>query len=181
MRRAIRYLIISALAALILTGATFFVSEDVLARVPGDSHDSWAGATVQGFPIPYLTTFCCSIADGIYLFNASYYSGSNLAADLGIWFLISVAAVSTFVLRRFVAAAALGAGVTLLTLLARPISFVAPGYGAETHVLRPMGFPYEFLTYYETGLPGLPTAATSSITKPPLLIMRCGRGSCSQS
>ncbi len=31
---------------------------------------------------------------------------------------------------------------------------VAPTPGLETFILRPMGFPFQYLTYYVTGLPG---------------------------
>ena len=52
MRRAVRYLVIPVLAALLAVGATFFVTEDMIASVP-ESHGASGGATSRGFPMPY--------------------------------------------------------------------------------------------------------------------------------
>lgn len=140
------------LTALVLTGATFFVTEDTLAPVPA-SHGGYAGAVSRGFPIPYAMTFCCGVANGVNLLpTRTFYYQTGLLADLAIWLMVSLACVAVFGRRALAVGASAGCAITLLTLLLSPISSVAPGYGAETEVLRPMGFPYEFLTYYKTGL-----------------------------
>jgi hypothetical protein len=41
---------------------------------------------------------------------------------------------------------------TVASLLSAPIHLAAPTPAIETSVLRPMGFLYEYLTYYATGL-----------------------------
>jgi len=154
MRRAIAYAVISISVALLITGITFFVGEGVVAPVPGVA-GSGASATVSGFPVPYATEFCCGIVDGISLNNTYYYQPLNFVADLAIWFLISLTVTFTFTFRRFALAAVAGLAVTLLTLLLPPLSIVRPSPGMETSVLTPMGFPYEYLTYYVVGLPGV--------------------------
>ncbi len=157
LRRVVGYLIVSVLVALLITGATFFVTEFPNASVPGVPGAS-GGALVRGFPLPYLTIFCCGIVDGIDLSNASYLHESNLAADFAIWLVVSMVGVLTFSVRRLLVAATAEVGLTLFTLLLRPLSLVAPGYGMETDILRPMGFPYEYVTYYVGGLLGATTS-----------------------
>jgi len=144
--------------ALLITGATFFVTEFPNASVPGAPGAS-GGALVRGFPLPYLTIFCCGIVDGIVLSNASYFHESSLLADFAIWLAVSLVGVLTLSVRRLLVAATAGVGLTLLTLLLRPLSSVAPGYGMETDILRPMGFPYEYLTYSAGGLLGATTSS----------------------
>jgi hypothetical protein len=154
MNRVVRNLIIPAFAALLLTGATFLVTEDTSAQVPG-SNGAFSGATARGFPMPYLLTFCCGIANGVDLLpSRSFYNDANLVSDLAVWLTISLSCTLVFSGRRLLIAASVGAAFTLATLVLRPLSSVSPGYGAETEALRPMGFPYEYLTYYRTGLPG---------------------------
>jgi hypothetical protein len=155
MRRVIGYLAISISVALLITGATFFVGEDVVAPVPG-APGARGGATVFGFPVPYATEFCCGIVEGIsFLNNTYYYQPLNFVADFALWLLISLTVIFTFTFTRFALAAAAGLGVTLLTLLLPPLSIVRPSPGMETSVLTPMGFPYEYLTYYLVGLHGV--------------------------
>lgn len=147
-----RYLVIPVLAALLLTGMTFFVTENPEAAVPS-SHGAYGTAVSRGFPVPYSLTFCCGVANGVSLLpTRTFYSRSGLLVDLAVWLAISFACSAVFGRRALLAGLAAGGAVTLLTLLLRPISSVVPGYGAETEVLRPMGFPYQFLTYYRTGL-----------------------------
>lgn len=128
------------------------MTENPEASVPG-SHGAYGGAVSRGFPVPYSLTFCCGMANGVDLLpTRTFYYGSGLLLDLGVWLIISLACSAVFSRRTFLAGLAAGGAVTVLTLLVRPISSVVPGYGAETEALRPMGFPYEFLTYYRTGL-----------------------------
>jgi hypothetical protein len=154
MRRVIGYLVISILVALLMTGTTFFVGEFVVASVPGVAGGG-GSATVSGFPIPYSTFFGCCSSSGnangyVSLNNTYYYHPLNFVADFTIWFAISLAVIFTFTLTAFVLAAAVGLGVTLLTLLLPPLSIVKPTPSSIAS-LRPMGFPYEYLTYYVVG------------------------------
>jgi len=154
LRRAIGYVVISISVALLITGIAFFVGESVVAPVPGVA-GSGGSATVSGFPVPYATEFCCGIVNGISLNNTYYYQPLNFVADFALWFLISLTVIFTFTFTRFAVAAVAGFVVTLLTLLLPPLSIVRPSPGMETSVLTPMGFPYEYLTYYVVGLPGV--------------------------
>jgi hypothetical protein len=152
MKRVAGYVAISVLAALSITGATYFVTEDAFALVPG-SHAAYSGATSRGFPTPYSMTFCCGIANGVNLLpSRTFYYEQNMLTDLFFWLAVSLACAAGFSRRRLLVGAAAGVAFTLITLLLHPLSSVAPGYGAETEVLSPMGFPYEYLTYYKTGL-----------------------------
>jgi len=154
MRRAIGYVAISIFVALLITGVTIFVGEGVEAPVPGyGAGGGGTTATVSGFPIPYVTSFpCCSAihsrGDFTLLNNTYYYYHPlNLVADFTIWLAISLAVVFTFSLTTLVLATVAGLVITLLTLLLPPLSIVRPPPGLEIF-LRPMGFPYEYLTYY---------------------------------
>lgn len=134
MRRRVRYLLIPVLVALLMTGSTYLVTERV------------SGYLVGGFPFPYAT----SHPSGDELYGSMHiYSVPNLIADLEAWTAIALAVAATFTSRRFLAAAGVGGGVTLFTLLLQPPSVIYPFGGAETS-LRPMGFPYEYLTHYAT-------------------------------
>lgn len=142
------------LAAPVLTGVTFFVTEDAAAVVPGSHGVIASPAVTRGFPVPYSVTFCCGIANGVNLLpTRTFYYQLGLLADLAVWITVSLSCAAVLGRRRLAVGAAAGCAITLLTLLLRPVSSVAPGYGAETEILRPMGFPYEFLTYYKGGLP----------------------------
>lgn len=152
--RIVGYIVVSILAAVLITGVTFLVGEGVVAPVPGVA-GAGGSATVSGFPIPYATEFCCGIVNGISLNNTYYYRPLNFVADFALWFLISLTVIFTLTFRRFALAAVAGLVVTLLTLLLPPLSIVRPSPGMETSVLIPMGFPYEYLTYYVVGLPGV--------------------------
>jgi len=172
MRRVVGYLVISILFALLITSATFSVGEFVMASVSGGAGGS-ASATVSGFPIPYATFFpCCSGSGGpggsIFLNNTYYYHPLNFVADFTIWLAISLAVIFTFTLTTFVMAAAAGLGVTLFTLLLPPLSMVMPTPALETAVLRPMGFPYGYLTYYVTGLGGVTNSGYEFALSPAL-------------
>jgi hypothetical protein len=141
-----------------MTGATYFVGEFVVASVPG-GHGLAGSADVYGFPIPFVTFFpCCGGGGGpgysVSLDNTSFYHPLNFVEDLALWLTISIAIASVFTIRRFALAVAAGTVLTLATLLLGPLSIVAPTPGMETGVLRPMGFPYEYLTYYAGGLLG---------------------------
>jgi hypothetical protein len=156
MRRIVRYLAISVLAAVLITGASFLVGEGVVASVPG-GHGTAGTANVYGFPIPYATFFpCCGGGGGpgysVFMDNTYFYQPMSFAADFGIWLAIAFAATYVFTVKTLLFSAAAGLGATLLTLLAPPLSLVAPTPGVETDVLRPMGFPFEYLTYYSGGL-----------------------------
>lgn len=158
MKRVLRYLAISVLAAALITGATFLVGESVVAPIPG-SHGAAGSADVYGFPIPYSTFFpCCSQVGGagyhVSLDNTYFWNPVGLLVDFAIWLAISLAAVPSLTVRKLLVAAAVGAGATIATLLLGPLSIVAPSAGLETSVLKPMGFPYEYLVYYVTSLPG---------------------------
>ena len=154
MRRVIGYVVIAIFVALLITGATFFVGEGVEAPVPGyGAGGGGTTATVSGFPIPYVTSFPCCIGTlpfrGGYTFlnNTYYYPHPlNFVADFTIWLAISLAVVFTFSLATLMLAAVAGLGITLLTLLLPPLSIVRPGPSLEI-IMRPMGFPYEYLTY----------------------------------
>ena len=153
-----RILIIALLASVLATGASFFVGEFVLASVPG-GHGAGGSAEVYGFPLPYATFFpCCGAVGGagysVTLDNTYYYHPLSFAVDVAIWFVISVAVVSTFSIRRLLLGAAGGAGLTLATLFLGPLAAVAPTPGMETAVLTPMGFPHQYLTYYAGGFLG---------------------------
>ncbi len=172
MRRIIGYLVISILVALLITSATFSVGEFVMASVSGGAGGS-ASATVSGFPIPYATFFpCCSGSGGpggsIILNNTYYYHPLSFVADFTIWLAISLAVVFTLTLTTLVLAATAGLGVTLLTLLLPPLSTVEPTPALETAVLRPMGFPYDYLTYYVTGLGGVSNSGYEFALSPAL-------------
>ena len=172
MRRVVSFLVISVSVALLMTVATFSVGEFVMASVSGGAGGS-ASATVSGFPIPYATFFpCCSGSGGpggsIFLNNTYYYHPLNFVADFTIWLAISLAVVFTLTLTTFVLAAGAGLGATLLTLLLPPLSIVAPTPALETAVLRPMGFPYEYLTYYVTGLGGVTNSGYEFALSPAL-------------
>jgi hypothetical protein len=158
MRKVVGYLVISIFVALLMTSTTFFVGEFVMASVSGGAGGSTSG-TVSGFPIPYATFFpCCSGSggpDGSVFYNSTYfYQPLNFVADFSIWFATSLDIILTFTLTTFLLAAGAGLGVTLFTLLLPPLSIVRPTPALETAVLRPMGFPYEYLTYYVSGLLG---------------------------
>jgi hypothetical protein len=166
--RIVGYIVGSILAAVLITGVTFLVGEGVVAPVPGVAGGG-GSATVSGFPIPYATEFCCGIVNGISLNNTYYYQPLNFVADLALWFLISLTVVFTFTFKRFAMGAVAGLVVTLLTLLLPPLSIVRPSPGMETSVLTPMGFPYEYLTYYVVGLPGVANPSGYEFALPPAL------------
>jgi len=156
MKKVIGYVGISILASLLITGTTFLVGESVVAPIPGEPGAAGT-AIVSGFPIPYATLFpCCGSVGGrggsIFLNNSYFYHPQNFVADFTIWLAISLGVLFTFSLSVLVLAAVAGLGVTLLTLLLAPLSIVRPTPAMETSVLRPMGFPYDYLTYYVTGL-----------------------------
>jgi len=148
MRRVLGCLVVSTLVAMLITGATFFVTEGVVSSIPG-THGKSESAVDSGFPVPYAALFCCGFGPG-YSFssNTTFYYPISLVADFAIWLAISLVTVFTFAFTRLVLAAVAGLGVTLLTLLLPPLSIVRPTPGLETSVLRPMGFPYSYLTYY---------------------------------
>jgi len=155
MRRVSRYVVISMVVAILITFTTFLVGESAVAQIPG-AHGAGQTALVSGFPIPYATFFrCCGFGPGYSISsNTYYYYPLNFVTDLTIWLAISLAVVFTLSLATLVLAAVAGLGITLLTLLLPPLSIVRPIQGLET-VLRPMGFPYGYLTYYVTGLGGV--------------------------
>ena len=172
MRRIVGFIVISVSVALLMTVATFSVGEFVLASVSGGAGGSTSG-TVSGFPIPYATFFpCCSGSGGpggsVFFNNTYFYQPLNFVADFTIWLAISLAVAFTFTLTTFIVAAVGGLGATLLTLLLHPLSIVAPTPGLETAVLRPMGFPYEYLTYYVTGLGGVTNSGYEFALSPAL-------------
>ena len=148
-------LLVATCAAIGATGATFLVTEGVVAPVPG-APGVWSSASVYGFPLPYSTSFCCGSGGGP---DYSFYFGMNnsyflhpmsLIADFGIWLAISFGCIYAFTIRRLLLSATSGLVITLGTLLLAPLSIVAPTPGSMTAVLQPMGFPYGFLTYYIT-------------------------------
>jgi hypothetical protein len=109
--------------------------------------------------MPYATFFpCCGeVGQGghsVTLDNTYYFQPLNFALDFAVWSAISIAVASTFTLKRLLLGATAGIGLTLATLLLQPLSIVAPTPGAETDVLTPMGFPYQYLTYYSGGFLG---------------------------
>lgn len=157
MRRIVHYLLIPALVALVATGASFFVGEFVVASIPG-SQGAGGSADVYGFPLPFATFFpCCALVGNaaagtsISLDNTYFYHPVNFLLDIIVWITVTLSAALVFTIRRFLLAAAAGLGITLITLLAAPLSSVAPTPALETGVMRPMGFPYDYLTYYSGG------------------------------
>ncbi len=167
-----RYLAIPLLSALLITGATFFVGEFVLASIPG-THGAGGSADVYGFPMPYATFFpCCGeVGQGghsVTLDNTYYFQPLNFVLDFAVWSAISLAVVSTFTFRRFLLSATAGIGLTLATLLLQPLSIVAPTPGMETNVLTPMGFPYQYLTYYSGGFLGFTSSGYTFDLSPAL-------------
>lgn len=153
--RVLQYLVIAILVALPITWATFLVDEPVVASIPGGGGAA-GSADTHGFPIPYAYSFYPGMSAGgpgtvyVDLNNAYFYHPLNLAEDFAIWLAISLAAVSMFTFRRLLVAAGAGVGVTLATLELSPLTVVAP-QPALMASLTPMGFPYEYLTYYQTG------------------------------
>jgi hypothetical protein len=151
-------LLIVVVVAVAITGAGFLVTEFVVAPIPG-SNGAAGSAVVHGFPIPYSTFFgCCSQVGGpgasVSLDNTYYWNPVSLIADFGIWLAISLGAAYAFTLRRFLVSAASGVGITLATLMLPPLSIVAPTPSSMA-TLSPMGFPYEYLTYYTVGFGGV--------------------------
>ena len=172
MGRTARSLLIALISAAVVTGATFFVGEFVVASVPGVP-GAGGSADVYGFPIPYATFFSCCLGAGgtgysVILNNTYFYNPLALLADYAIWLAISVVAVSTFTVRRIFLSAAMGAGITIATLLLAPLSIVAPT-PAMGAVLKPMGFPYDYLVYYVSGFPEINNPAGYEFYLPPLL------------
>ena len=150
-------LLIAVVAAVVVTGASFLVTEGVVAPIPG-APGAGGSALVHGFPIPYSTFFgCCGQVVGpgyaVSLDNTYYWNPAILMADFAIWFAISLGATYAFTLRRFLVTAALGLGITLTTLLLPPLAMVAPTPSSMA-TLNPMGFPYGYLTYYTGGFGG---------------------------
>lgn len=171
MRRAVRHIVIPLLAALLITGATFFVGEFVLASVPG-GHGGSSSAYVYGFPVPYATFFpCCSESGGpgwdVTLNNTYFFHPLSFVADFAIWLVIAIPVTFVLTLKRLLLAGAAGLGATLLTLLATPLSGVVPTAALDAS-LRPMGFPYGFLAYYETGLLGFSATGYDFFLSPAL-------------
>src|SRR5437762_1786725 len=84
----IRYLAIPIIAALVITGATYFVGEPVVASVPGFP-GSYSSAWVSGFPLPFATLFCCGGMGGpgyfVSLDNTYYYNQFYFVSDFAIW------------------------------------------------------------------------------------------------
>ena len=159
-RRTIRFvLLVAALSAVIATGATFLITEPVVAPVPG-GHGAEGSASIYGFPLPYSTSFCCMSGAGAgygYSFgmNSTYFLDPiGLVADFFIWLAISLGCIYAFTIRRLLLSAGSGLAITLGTLLLSPLAVVAPTPALES-TLSPMGFPYGFLTYYTTGLGGV--------------------------
>ena len=152
-RRAVSVaLLVATCAAIVATGATFLVTEPVVAPVPG-APGVWSSASVYGFPLPYSTSFCCGSGGGP---GYSFYFGMNntyflhpmsLIADFGIWLAISFGCIYAFTIRRLLLSAASSVVITLATLLLPPLAMVAPTPSSMA-TLNPMGFPYEYLTYY---------------------------------
>jgi hypothetical protein len=149
-RRVIKYLLIPALVAVLIASATYFVTLPV------------AGYTVSGFPAPYVRFYpCCSgggtggaSGDPSYFYDNTYlFNTLNFVADVVVWMAISLVVAATLTVRRLAIAAIAGLGITSLTLLLSPLASITPFGGAET-ALTPLGFPYEFVTYYTGGLLG---------------------------
>jgi len=165
MRRVVSFLVISVSVALLMTVATFSVGEFVMASVSGGAGGSTSG-TVSGFPIPYATFFpCCSSSGGpggyVFFNNSYFYQPLNFLADFTIWLAISLAVAFTLTLTTFILAAVAGLGVTLFSLLLPPLSIVRPSPAMDA-ILRPMGFPYEYLTHYVAGFFGGANYSSSS-------------------
>jgi len=141
----------------------------VVASIPG-AHGAGETAIVSGFPIPYATFFhCCGFGPGYSISsNTYYYRPPSFVADFAIWLAISLVIIFTLAFTTLALAAVAGLGATLLTLLLPPLSIVRPTPGLETAVLRPMGFPYEYLTYYVSGLGGV-TFSGYQFALPPAL------------
>ena len=172
LRRILVVLVVSAFVALTATFATFSVGEFVTASPSGGAGLGPSG-TVSGFPIPYATFIPCCTGGGsdhhyVNYNNTYFYQPLNFAADFTVWFSISLGVALTFSLTTFAVAAGAGLAVTLFTLLLAPFSMVAPTPGMETAVLRPMGFPYDYLTYYVTGLGGVTNSGYEFALSPAL-------------
>ena len=85
MGRTARSLLIALISAAVVTGATFFVGEFVVASVPGVP-GAGGSADVYGFPIPYVTFFpCCGSVGGpgysISLDNTYFFHPLALLTD----------------------------------------------------------------------------------------------------
>src|SRR5271157_6009024 len=114
MRSAMRYLVIPLLTAILITGATFFVGEFVVASIPG-THGAGGSADVYGFPTPYATFFPCCGEVGqnghsVTLDNTYYFQPFNFALDLAVWSAISLTVASTLHLKRLLLGATAGIG-----------------------------------------------------------------------
>jgi hypothetical protein len=83
--------------------------------------------------------------------NSYFLDPIGLVADFGIWLAISLGCVYAFTIRRLLLSAVSGLVITLGTLLLAPLAVVAPTPALEASI-NPLGFPYEFLTYYTAGL-----------------------------
>ena len=156
-RRTTRSVLFAAvLTAIVATGATFLITEPVVAPVPG-GHGAEGSALVYGFPLPYSTSFCCMGGAGAgygYSFgtNDSYFLNPiGLVADLGIWLAISIGCIYAFTIRKLLLSSVSGLAIALGTLLLSPLAIVAPTPAMEA-TLNPMGFPYAFLTHNTAGL-----------------------------
>ncbi len=142
--RVVLYVVYSLIAAPLITGATFFVTE--------------AGYhSLSGFPLPFSTFYpCCSgygdAATGVMVnYNNTYvYNIPNFVVDVAAWFALSVAVLLTVSKRRFLtrlsAAGAGGIGVTLVTWFVPPLS-ISAWASPETEQF-PMGFPYAYVAHY---------------------------------
>jgi hypothetical protein len=135
MRLTLRYPVIPIFVGLVITGTSYFVAEPA------------ARGAVGGFPLPYVMFHSCCSPEWKTL--SLVYDAPNLVADVVMWMAISLAVIATFTIRRFIIGAAAGAGITLLSLLLPPLSIIAP-LPASVAFLKPMGFPFEYLTYYTT-------------------------------
>jgi hypothetical protein len=172
-RTFIRYLVIPIVAALLITGATYFVGDVVLASIPG-AHGGVASAQVYGFPIPFVTFFPFHgtiTGPGYFVsLDLTYiYHPLSFVADLAIWLAISLAVVSTFSIRRLILAVPAGFVLTLVALLQSPLWFASQAPGLQTNVLGPSGFSYEYLAYTVNGPPGLNILSNYGLVLSPVL------------
>jgi len=127
------------LLSVLITFLTFFVTEGIIGSVGGGFSISME---THGFPLPFYYEWTVTT----YRFSFDFL---NLGIDFLIWFLICFAVVTHFTGKLALLSIAFGLVVTAITLFLPPLPQVTPVANSFTY-MRPMGFPFEYLLYYQT-------------------------------
>jgi hypothetical protein len=143
-RSALRSALLAASAGAIISAVSYFVSDSPI-RIWLPRIGAYGSAIVHGFPIPYFAYFPDNGPSQLYF-------PLNFAGDVAIWLAISFLVVSTFTLRRLVAASICGIVVTLSTLFLSPLALSTPNDANLESTGAYMGFPSEYLTRFDVGI-----------------------------